>query len=72
MDNCLLFLSSLGEISAYSLPDLKCQMKVGSSFPPTLADGNDEGGSSEERQSRWNLKLRLLQHRARPLHVHVQ
>ena len=31
MDNCLLFLSSLGEISAYSLPDLKCQMKVG--FP---------------------------------------
>ena len=27
-DNCLLFLSSLGEISAYSLPDLKCQMKV--------------------------------------------
>ena len=29
MDNCLLFLSSLGEISAYSLPDLKCQMKVG-------------------------------------------
>ena len=28
IDNCLLFLSSLGEISAYSLPDLKCQMKV--------------------------------------------
>ena len=27
-DNCLLFLSSLGEISDYSLPDLKCQMKV--------------------------------------------
>jgi len=27
-DHCLLFLSSLGEISAFSLPELKCQMKV--------------------------------------------
>ena len=31
-DNCLLFLSSSGEISAYSLPDLKCQMKVTATF----------------------------------------
>ena len=31
-DNCLLFLSSSGEISAYSLPDLKCQMKVAATF----------------------------------------
>jgi len=27
-ENCLLFISNLGEISAFSLPDLKCQMKV--------------------------------------------
>ena len=35
-------------------------------------DLDDEGGSSEERQPRWHLELRLLQHRSRPLHVHLQ
>ena len=35
-------------------------------------DGNHEGGGSEERQPRWHLELRLLQHRSRPLHVHLQ
>ena len=78
-DNCLLFLSSLGEISAYSLPDLKCQMKV--AFDNHVApydyvgdlDGCcEKGGGSEERQPRWHLELRLLEHRPRPLHVHLQ
>ena len=73
-DNCLLFLSSLGEISAYSLPDLKCQMKV--HIAPHNddgdLDGNNVGGGSEERQPRRHLELRLFQHRSRPLHVHLQ
>ena len=77
-DNCLLFLSSLGEISAYSLPDLKCQMKVAvdNHVAPYVhvvdLDCYDKGGGSEERQPRGHLELRLLEHRPRPLHVHLQ
>ena len=35
-------------------------------------DGTNEGGGSEERQPCGHLELRLLQHRSRPLHVHLQ
>ena len=41
--------------------------------PYVHLDGcHEKGGGSEERQPRWHLKLRLLKHRPRPLHVHLQ